>query len=177
MRPPTGVSGSPVPIQEAVGEFVAMLVDRGAAATKVTPTRLVPPDQLGEDDDEQAQQVISAYRDQSGAIAALSLADLMFAASTGAALGMVPAAVAQDAVKAGELPDTLLENYREVVNIMTSLLNSPSSPHLKAAESWLSDDVDVPAEVWEIIASPSKRREFAVRIEGYGDGRLGIVIR
>ena len=176
MRPPTGASGPPVPIQEAVGEFVAMLVDRGAAATKVAPTRLVPPHQLGEDD-EQAQQVIAAYRDQHGSIAALSLADLHFAASTGAALGMVPASAVQEAVKAGSLPETLFENYREVANIMTSLLNSPSSPHLKAAEAWLSDDDDVPAEVWDVIAAPSKRREFAVRIEGYGDGRIGIVIR
>jgi hypothetical protein len=31
--------------------------------------------------------------------------------------------------------------------------------------------------VWDILAAPSKRREFAVTLEGYDDGRFGIVIR
>ncbi|MBK5223994.1 MAG: hypothetical protein JJE52_14205 [Acidimicrobiia bacterium] len=167
MRPPTGVTAPPVPIQEAVGDFVSALVGRGAAAGKVTPTDIEP----------DGSHVIGIYRDTHGAIAAISLADLDFAAGTGAALGMIPSAAAHEAVAAGELPETLLENYQEVANIMTSLLNSQNSPHLVLDEVRPSSDPDLPAEVWEAIASPSKRREFAVTIDGYGNGRIGVIIR
>lgn len=172
MRPPTDVAAPPVPIQEAVGEFVAALVDRGAAATKVQPTRITE-----DDEDREVPWVIGAYHDQQGRLAALSLADLPFAAATGAALGMIPAAAAAEAVKAGALSDTLLENYREVANILASILNSPTSPHLKSVGAWTIDDEALPDEVWSVLADARKRREFAVTIDGYGDGRLGIVIR
>lgn len=172
MRPPVDVAAPPVPIQEAVGEFVAALVDRPAAATKVQPTP------IDRDPDEREQRwVVALYEDQQGRLAALALADLAFAAATGAALGMIPAAAASDAVKAGELSETLAENYAEVANIMASVLNSPSSPHLRSAGTWSLDDPDLSDEVWEVLASARKRREFAVTIDGYDDGRVSIVIR
>src|SRR5690606_12858218 len=112
VRPPVDVAAPPAPIQEAVGEFVAALVDRPAAATNVQPTP------IDRDPDEREQRwVVALYEDQQGRLAALALADLAFAAATGAALGMIPAAAASDAVKAGELSETLAENYAEVANI------------------------------------------------------------
>lgn len=172
MRPPIDISAPPVPIQEGVGEFVAALVDRPAAATKVQPTVI---DRDPEERD--GQWIVALYEDQQGRLAALSLADLAFAAATGAALGMIPAAAASDAVKEGALPETLHENYAEVANIMASVLNSPSSPHLKSKGTWTLDDPDLSDEVWEVLATARKRREFAVTIDGYDDGRLSIVIR
>jgi proteasome lid subunit RPN8/RPN11 len=172
VRPPTDVAAPPVPIQEAVGEFVTALVDRAAAASKVQPTRIVKDDEERED-----TWVVGVYHDQQGRLAALSLADLPFAAATGAALGMIPAAAAAEAVKEGALSETLLENYSEVANIMASVLNSPSSPHLKSVGAWTTDDEALPDEVWDVLADARKRREFAVTIDGYGNGRLSIVIR
>jgi hypothetical protein len=167
VRPPVGVSGPPVPIQEAVTDFACALVGRGCAAAKVTPTPIEP----------DGAHVIAAYRDTNGQILALTVADLDFAAGTGASLGMIPAAAAHESVAAGALEETLFENYQEVANIMVSLLNSPSSPHLALQGVWASADPEVPAAVWELVAAPGKRREFAVTIDGYGDGRLGIIIR
>ena len=105
------------------------------------------------------------------------MADLDFAAGTAASLGMIPAAAAHESVAAGALEETLFENYQEVANIMVSLLNSPSSPHLALQGVWASADPEVPDAAWDLVAAPGKRREFAVRIDGYGDGRLGIIIR
>ena len=172
MRPPTDVAAPPVPIQEGVGEFVTALVDRAAAASKVSPTK------IDRDADERdIEWVVGVYHDQQGNLAALSLADLPFAAATGAALGMIPAAAAAEAVQVGRLSDTLLENYREVANIMASVLNSPSSPHLKSVGAWTTDDDELPDEIWDVLTAARKRREFAVTIDGYGNGRLGIVIK
>ncbi|QGG94631.1 hypothetical protein [Actinomarinicola tropica] len=167
MRPPVDVAGPPVPIQEAVGEFVTALVGRGCAASKVALTPIEP----------DGAHVVAAYRDTQGRVLALSVADLDFAAGTGASLGMIPANAAHESVAAGELEETLFENYQEVANIMMSLLNSPTSPHLKLDAVWSTADEAVPDEVWDLVRNPGKRREFAVTIEGYGSGRLGIIIR
>lgn len=166
MRPPANASAPPVPIQEAVGEFVGALVDRGTGASKVQPSEI----------NDDGLHLIASYVDTNGGLAALSLADLSFAAITGAALGMIPAAAALEAAEAGELSETLLENYQEVANIMASLLNTPNSPHMRLDQLWASNNPDIPAAVWHSIRNPTKRREFAVTVEGYGDGRIGIII-
>jgi hypothetical protein len=167
VRPPTTAAVPPVPIQEAVAEFVSALLGIATAAGKVSlPT--VEPD---------GSHVIAAYCDDLGGVAALITADLAFASATAAALAMIPATAAQEAVKAGELSETLLENYREVANMTSSLLNTANTPHLKLVDVWPSDHADLPAEVWTILASPTKRREYAVTIDGYGNGQLGVVIR
>lgn len=166
MRPPVGVVGPPVPIQEAVGEFVNALVGRGCAASKVTPTSI----------ERDGSRILAAYRDTHGTVLAVTVADLDFAAGTGASLGMIPANAAHESAAAGVLEDTLFENYQEVANIMMSLLNSPNSPHLALDGVWASDAADVPDEVWALVEEPGKRREFAVTIEGYGDGHLGVIV-
>lgn len=167
MRPPTTAAVPPVPIQEAVAEFVQALIGLGTAASKVTPPTLEP----------DGDRIIATYCDDLGRTAALVTADLAFAASTGAALAMIPAAAAAEAVKEGALPETLLENYREIANMTSSLLNTANTPHLRLVDVWPSDDPDLPEEVWAILAAPTKRREYAVTIDGYGSGNLGVVIR
>lgn len=167
MRPPTTAAVPPVPIQEAVSEFVSALLGMGTAASKVQPSGLDP----------DGSHVIATYADDLGRIAALITADLPFAASTGAALAMIPATAAQEAVDEGALSETLIENYREIANMTSSLLNKPTTPHLKLVEVYPSDHPDVPADVWTILAEPTKRREYVVTIDGYGSGRFGVVIR
>lgn len=167
MRPPTTAAVPPVPIQEAVAEFVSALLGMGTAASKVTPPTVEP----------DGSHVLAAYNDDLGRIAAVITADLAFAAATGAALAMIPATAAQEAVLAGELSETLIENYREIANMTSSLLNKPTTPHLKLMDVWPSDHPDLPADVWAILASPTKRREYAVTIDGYGSGQFGVVIR
>jgi hypothetical protein len=167
VRPPTTAAVPPVPIQEAVSEFVSALLGMGTAASKVPPPTL----------EADGSHVIATYCDDLGRIAALITADLHFAAATGAALAMIPATAAHEAVEAGELSETLLENYREIANMTTSLLNTSTTPHLKLVDIWSSDDPELPADVWMVLESPSKRREYVVTIDGYGSGQMGVVIR
>lgn len=167
MRPPTATTVPPVPIQEAVADFMGALLGLGSAASKVTPTKIEP----------DGSHIIGTYADDLGRVSGLVIGDLDFAATSGAALAMIPATAARDAVKAGSLDENLLENFREVCNVTTSMLNSPHTPHLALQDVWPSDHPDLPPEVWDILTAPAKRREFAVTLEGYDDGRFGIVIR
>jgi hypothetical protein len=167
MRPPTnGIATPPVPIQERVTDFVSAVTGRSAAATKVTPSRFGPT----------GEHVLGVYRDDLGRVAALVTADLAFAAVTGAALAMIPATAVKEVLSRGVMSETLFENFREVANITATILNTSTTPHLALIDAWLSDDADLPSQVWEILANPSKRREFAITVDGYGSGNMGIVI-
>lgn len=142
------------------------LLGLGAAASKVTPVEI----------EANGDHVIALYRDDLARPAALVTADLALAAATGAALAMIPAAAAQEATRNGKMTEALLENFREVANVTASMLNTPTTPHLTLSGAWESDDAALPAEVWTVLASPDKRREFAVTIDGYGSGHIGFVI-
>lgn len=166
MRPPSTPSIPPVPIQEAVAEFMGALLGLGTAASKITPA------DIGAD----GEHVIAVYRDDLGRSAALVTADLALAAGSGAALAMIPAAAAKEVTTQGKMTETLLDNFREVANVTASLLNTPTTPHLNLRGVWESDDPALPAEAWEILANPNKRREFAVTMEGYGSGTMGFVV-
>ncbi len=142
------------------------LLGLGAAASKVTPG----------DVEANGEHVIALYRDDLGRPGALVIADLALAAASGAALAMIPATAAVEVTRTGKMTETLLDNFREVANVTASILNTPATPHLTLAGTWESDDADLPAEVWTILANPEKRREFAVTLDGYGSGNLGFVI-
>src|SRR4051794_23510335 len=57
--------------------------------------------------------------------------DLSLAANAGAALGLLPAGAAEDAVDDKALPPMLAENVAELCNVLTSLLNREGAPHVK----------------------------------------------
>jgi hypothetical protein len=153
----------PIPIQEAVRDFFTDLLGRGVAATKRSA--------LAYDD----PLIVGRYLDDDGEIAALVVSDLEFAAFSGAALAMIPKVVAAEAVKAAELGDTLFDNFREVVNVFSSLLNAPTTPHLvlKALDRHPEETEDVA----ELMDAPRRRRDFDVTIEGYGSGVLAVLVR
>lgn len=166
MKPPREAALPPVPIQESVADFYSTLFGIGCAASKVTPS------DVGAD----SRHVVGVYRDDLGRIAALVTGDSAFVTASGAALAMIPASAARDALAGGTIDQNLLENFREVCNITASMLNTATTPHLTLVDVWPTDHADLPNEVWDVLASPRKRREFAVTIAGYHDGRLGIVI-
>jgi hypothetical protein len=147
-----------------VRDFLTDLLGRGVAAAK--RGALTDEDPL----------IVGRYLDDQGDTAALLVSDLEFAAFSGAALAMIPKVVAAEAIKAGELSETLLDNYREVVNVFSSLLNAPTTPHLvlKALERH-PDGTD--EDVGDLLDSPRRRRDFDVTIEGYGSGVLAVLVR
>jgi hypothetical protein len=153
----------PIPIQEAVRDFFTDLLGRGVAASKRTA---LPDDEV---------IIVGRYLDDDGDVAALLVSDIDFAAISGAALAMIPKVVAAEAIKQGQLTDTLIDNFREVVNVFSSLLNAPSTPHLvlKSLERHPENTEDLR----EVMADPFRRRDFDVTIEGYGSGALGVLVR
>ena len=148
-----------MPQAQVVGEFLSDLLGREVDVRDA--------DEL--DLDERA--VVSASLvDDEGDLAGAIVSDLAFAACTGASLIVMPASVATGAIAEGRLPESLRENYHEVANIMTALVNGPSVPHVRIAE--LLDGV--PDSIRDVVLRSSGRRTYRASVPGYGDGDVAI---
>jgi hypothetical protein len=155
----------PVPIQEDIRDLLVDLLGRGTAVDKVPTLEL----------EEDAPALIAEYVTDEGATGALCIVDGALAVRAGAALCMVPANVAEESVKRDEMPDHLVENFREIVNILARLLNSSRTAHLRLADVHPLPG-ELPAGVSSLRDRPEFRRDFAVHIDGYGQGRLSLLV-
>lgn len=171
----------PLPIQEAVRDFLADLLGRGVAVDKCAPIPLAldsTTDGDGAEVDDAPEppgpQTLAVFSTDEGVPVAAAVCDLSLGAATGAALAMVPAVMLEEVARTGEMPDNLAENLHEVLNIFSSLLNSASTPHLVMAET-LALPTELPREVSAVLTEPERRRDFVVAIDGYGEGRLTVL--
>lgn len=106
---------------------------------------------------------------------AVALLDLPMAVFAGAAIGLIPAAGAQDMV-AERMPTAMVEeNLYEVLNVLTSVLNTPNSVHVKI-DTMQPPGAYLPADVAAIVRRLTGRLDLSVSIDGYGAGRLALVL-
>jgi len=150
-----------LPSPTLVGKLIAGLVGRQVIVDKVPPPAL----------DLTKPATVAAYVRDSGLIGAVAVCDLSLTAHLGAALALVPARAAREAVDAGDLPDDLVENHREIVNVAARVFNRPNLPHVRLR------DVDVtpstpPGDVNGLLARFSERLAMEIEIEGYGTGTM-----
>jgi hypothetical protein len=184
----------PIPIQEAVRDFLADLLGRGVAVDKCDPMPLdlaLAPDLAADpaprvgvdgveatDIDESPEtfgpQTLAVFSTDAGVPVAAAVCDLRLGAATGAALTLVPAVMLDDVARSGELPDNLAENLHEVLNIFSSLLNSSSTPHLVLTET-VTLPTELSPELSALLTAPERRRDFIVALEGYGEGHLAVL--
>ena len=154
----------PVPIQEDIRDLLMDLLGRGAAVDKVPPLEL----------EEDQSAVIAEYCTDDGRVGAICLVDAEFAIRTAGALTLVPPAAVADNLRKGDVAESL-ENFREIVNILAQLLNSPKTSHLRLAGVHVVPG-ELPEGVSALVARPEFRRDFAVQIEGYGAGRISLLV-
>ena len=157
---PLGKPPRPMPVPESVRDMIADLIGRSVEVDKRrTPLEF---------DDENTPLQTAAYLDAHGSVLGACVADLPLAASVGAALAMMPPAVAEDAVRQGSLEEGLADNWHEVANILTRLLNGPCVTHLRIGET----TAGVPDEVRSLTERATSARHFAVSVMGYPGGSI-----
>jgi hypothetical protein len=118
---------------------------------------------------------VAVYVDDQLRITALVVCDLRLSAYAAAALGLVPAGGAEDAIAEGRLPDTLAENLYEVLNVGASLFNAPGAEHLRLYELHPAGPALPPAVRIQALTL-GRREDLTVEIAGYGSGRLSVVL-
>jgi hypothetical protein len=106
---------------------------------------------------------------------AVALLDLPLAVFAGAAIGLLPAAGAREMVEDRMPTSTVDENLYEVLNILASVFNVPNAPHVKIAGMQPPGD-DLPADVAQLVRRLTGRLDLTVAIDGYGSGRLALVL-
>ncbi len=130
-----------------------------------------PPLELRED----RPSYLAGYRFEAGEAAAMAVADLTLAAAAGAAMGMMPPQeTLAEVEKAAALEGELLEYFHEVAGGTARLLNSPTTPHV-ALRSLDPVPGEIPEDLAAMATSPSVRHDWAVGIEGFGEGRLALL--
>jgi hypothetical protein len=133
-------------------------------------------DELAVDQDDSvalADRHVATYVGDDNGIVAICACEDRFVAYSGAALTMVPAAVADDMVKQKDLSAVILENFHEVMNICSRLLISDTSPHLRLDRTLMPGEAD-PA--MSKVTEQSKVVNFKVAIPEYGPGHLSFLI-
>ena len=118
---------------------------------------------------------VAIYTAPDMSVNALCIMDLGASAYTAAALALLPAGGAQDAVEEDkELSPMLLEALHEVVNVLSALFNTPGAPHSKL-NKLVADGEEVPGDIVGMLAG-FNRLDLALEVPGYGKGALSLVL-
>jgi hypothetical protein len=152
----------PVPDAPQVRELLGMLFD--GLSVKPGPKLDTSP---------KAGSYFGVYVADDGSPAALCGCDMAFAANSGAALSMLPPAVAKDAAKSRDLTPVMLANLHEVMNICTRLVLRDDTPHLKLRD--MCPVATLPAPAAAILTSAKARADFEIGIAKYGPGVLSVL--
>jgi hypothetical protein len=104
---------------------------------------------------------------------ALCAMDAALAGYAGAALSMLPPAVAKDAVKSKDLTDVMVQNLREIMNICSRLVMTDTSPHVRLEE--VHPAAKFTAGVNAVISGQQGRVDFELNVPKYGPGTLAVV--
>ncbi len=101
------------------------------------------------------------------ALVAVIASDLAFAHRAGAALALMPSPTV---ATVGDEPDEdLVENYIEIANVLSRLVNEASRARVR-----IDPGLTVPADQMQALISACGCTAFHVDIEGYGTGDLAV---
>jgi hypothetical protein len=149
-------------------EVAKMLGDLLGTTVKVTPSdKSLQPGR-------QNPCVLADFNHPNGELAVMFLADMAFACRAGAALAMLPTDEATRAVEKQLLEETLLENYHEVVNVLTALYR-PYERRLILGDVF-TDLASLPFAKKMLIRQPKARLDYDAEIEAYGSGKLSLLV-
>jgi hypothetical protein len=124
---------------------------------------------------DKAQALIAVYNRDAGALEVACVCDFGMVAFGGAALAMIPAAAAKSSQASGQFPESILENFREIMNIAGTIVNLPGHPHVSFHALLKSSEANSP-EITALLAKPAGRLDLEVNIGNYGVGHISILM-
>jgi hypothetical protein len=116
----------------------------------------------------------AVYVDDALRIRSAVVADLSFSAYAATAIALLPNHHARTAIEERGLCQELRENLTEVLDICAAPQNGDCVPHTRLYQVHHAGDA-VDREVTVLGAAVGRRLDLAVRISGYGQGRLSFV--
>lgn len=116
--------------------------------------------------------VIAVYTGPEGNTIGLMVCSVQAAAYLGAALSLLPKPVAEDAIKRSALDDALLENFREVANICSSMFAEQAGCRAHLGDV-LNKITVTPPELKALMAT-TNRVDVTIDVPNYGQGVISI---
>lgn len=153
-----------IPSVQGAATFLGGLVGRATPAKKI---KVDWPKEKG-------WLSFSEFHYPTGELAALLVADLQFCAWSGAALALLPPGLAQDAIKAGKLDQSLQENYAEIANVLTATFRE-FGERVVLGKIHYGNVASLAPELKPMVAAV-RRLDLEVTVAGYGAGRLGLLL-
>ncbi|HEX8346472.1 MAG TPA: hypothetical protein VF657_17270 [Actinoplanes sp.] len=123
--------------------------------------------------DELPTAVIAVFVDSSQQLYGVIGMQLSLAANAGAALGLLPAGAAEDAIDEKKLNPSMAENVGELCNVLTSLLNREGGPHVKLRQVIYPGDA-LPNDARAHLLALGRRLDILVEVARYGKGKLSL---
>ncbi len=158
------VQQSPLPSRHAIRSLLSDLTGRDVDLKDSEP---VPA---------KSTNVVAVYVTDRLAVSAVAVLNLEGAARLGAALGMLPRAAVEDAIKDRELPEHMRDCCYEVLNVMASVFNVGEVPHVRLYEMY-GPGGGLPPDIAALAAMAGSRMDVTLSISGFGLAGLSIVIR
>lgn len=122
-----------------------------------------------------AGTTVGVYHDDRHNTVAVVTADLSLSAHLAAAIALTTKDGAEEAVRNRCLPATYTENLHEVLNVLGTLFNGPSTPATRL-DAMHAPGEPVPPRTAELAGRTGHRVDMAVSIPAYGSGELGVVM-
>jgi hypothetical protein len=154
-----------IPPAKAIKDLLQELLGRGVEVSPTAPLRV---EDLG-------KTAVAVYVDDKQKLSAVAGLDLRLAANVGAAIGLVPPGGAQACVEDNELSPMIAENFTEVCNVLTTLLNREGDPHLRLYRVFLPGE-EAPGDAATRLLAMGSRLDLDVVVTGYGTGRFCLSI-
>jgi hypothetical protein len=158
------VEQSPLPSRHAVRSLVEDLVGR--------TVDLTDDDAVGN----KPTNIVAVYVNDKVNLSAVIVVDIECAARLGGALGMLPIGGVEDAIEEKDLPELMRDNCYEVLNVLAAVFNVENAPHVRLYEMY-GPNADLPADVAGLAYAVGGRMDVQLKIAGYGDGRMSVVVR
>lgn len=117
---------------------------------------------------------LARYVNNAGQLTYVAAMDLALLAHTGASIALIPAGVSADVVKERSLPEHLLENAAEVLNVLAAPLGDASGARQRL-DGVFGPQTTPPHELIVHAESLGSRDDVVVDIAGYGSGALAII--
>lgn len=145
-----------LPEARSLSDLLTMVIGDSPAISEAEPSTLDGYSHRANFVDDQDQLVAQCY------------ADLPLSAALGAALSMIPPAVAAEMVAEGELTPIASDNLYEIMNMLSSLYMDDKTPHLRLTQVDVLPGEPAPFE-------PVSRSDFEITAGSYGQGRIAFL--
>jgi len=120
-------------------------------------------------DPSEGAKSVATFVTDSGAIGAVCICDMRLTGKIGAALDLVPAEEIEQHIQSGELPENIINNFKEAMNVAASLFNSDNSVHLSSGEVLINPE-KLNADISIVVKKAASRAIYKVTIPNYDDG-------